>query len=125
MCVEDSSWGSEKVVKNLKLHLSLSLIHHKLCLYGWPAVLCGKNFNIRHYMQTVQPNFCISSMLIGTIDFFHLILHSVTLAMPWGHKVSIKQNLFSHTFHLIRMKFDVVMKHFKLNILRLLLTKMD
>ena len=31
--------------------------------------------------------------------------------------------IFSQTFHLIRMKFYVVMKHFKLRILRLLLIK--
>ena len=33
--------------------------------------------------------------------------------------------IFSHDFHLIGMKLDMVMKQFKLNILRLLLSKRD
>ena len=32
-------------------------------------------------------------MLIGTIDFFHFIPVSLTLALARGHKVSAKQNL--------------------------------
>ena len=56
---------------------------------------------------------------------------SLTLTLPGGHKVSAKQNLlflFSHTFfictfHLIRMKFDMLIEQLKLNILRLLLNK--
>ena len=57
---------------------------------------------------------------------------SVSLALPRGYKVSAKENqlasfspplsasLFFHSFHLIGMEFDVVMKQFKRNILRLL-----
>ena len=44
--------------------------------------------------------------------------------MAGGNKVSRKQNLlayfFSHTIELNRMKFDMAMKQFKLNFLRLL-----
>ena len=64
-----------------------------------------------------------SAMLTCIIDIYHFILLSLTLTLPWGHKVSAEQNLlasFSHTFHLIRMKVTVVMKQFNLNITRLL-----
>ena len=77
--------------------------------------------------QNVQQQFFISAMLIGTIDLYHFIRLSLTLTMPGGHKVSASQNLlafiFSHTFHLIRMEFDIVMKQFKCNILRPHLSK--
>ena len=56
---------------------------------GWPA---------NCYTQTVQPNFFISAMLICTIDFYHFVPLSLTLTFRRGH--------------LIRMKFDVVMKQF-------------
>ena len=42
----------------------------------------------------------------------------------WGQrKAKAIDFIFSHIFHLIRMKFDVVMKQCKLNILRLILKK--
>ena len=63
------------------------------------------------------------SMLIGIIDFYHFIPLLLILTLFGIHKVSAKQNLFSHTFHLIRMKFDVGMDQFKLIILGLLLSK--
>ena len=69
--------------------------------------------------------FFLPAILIGTIDFFHCTPLSQTLTLG-GHRISTKQNplaCFFHTFHLIRMKFDVVMKQFKLNMLRLLLSK--
>ena len=64
-------------------------------------------------------------MLIATIDFYHFIPLSQNLTLPGSHKVSAKQNLMAsflpHSFHLTRMKFDVV-KHFKFNIVRLLVS---
>ena len=60
------------------------------------------------------------AMLAGNIDSYHFIPLSLTSNLPGGHKVSTKQNLgfiFSHTFHLIRMKFDAVEEQFQLNIL--------
>ena len=59
------------------------------------AILSGRNFNIGHYTQTFQPNFFIPAMLIGTTDFYHIILLSVTLTLAWGCKVSTKQNLLA------------------------------
>ena len=89
--------------------------------------MCGKIFNVGHYMPTVQPNYIVPAMLIGTINFYHFILFSLTLTMPGGsqgqRKVKLTGFIFSHTIHLIRMKFDIVIKQLKLNILRLLLSK--
>ena len=59
-------------------------------------------------------------MFIGTIDFYHFIPLLLTLNLAGVHKISWKQNLlasFSRTLQLIRMKFDLVLKQFKLNIL--------
>ena len=45
--------------------------------------------------------FFIPAMLIGTIDCYYFILLSLTMTLPWSHKVSTKQNLlasFSPTF---------------------------
>ena len=53
-------------------------------------------------------------MLTGTVDFYTL---SLTLTLPGGHKVSVKQTLlasfFPHAFLLIRIEFwcDVRAKH--------------
>ena len=93
-----------------------------------PAVLCVKNLNIGHYTQTVQPNFFIPALLIDTIDFYHCIPFSLTLTLSRG-QVSLMAYakpicfIFSDIFHLIRMKFDFVMKQFKVNILRLPFSK--
>ena len=96
------------------------------CSSGQP----GKNFNVGHYAQTVKPNFVIPAMFIGSIIDLNycFILLSLTLTLPGGHRISMKQArpiglIFLHTFHLIRMKFEVEMLQFKLDILRLLLTK--
>ena len=66
-----------------------------VCQAGWPAVLHGKNFNIGHYMQTVQPKFLIPAMFIGTIGFYHFIPLSLILTLPGCHRVSAKQNLLA------------------------------
>ena len=59
-------------------------------------------------------------MFIGTIDFYRFIKLSLTLTLV-GHKASADQHLLSsfvpHTFELIEMMFDTVLKQFKLNIL--------
>ena len=53
----------------------------------------------------------IPAMLINTIDFYHLMRLSLTLTVAGGHTVSSK-----HTYQLIRMTFDMVLKKFKVNI---------
>ena len=61
-------------------------------------------------------------MLISII-VYHLIPLLWTLGSQDQRKANPVSFIFSHTFHLIRMKFDVVMEQFKLNMLRLLLSK--
>ena len=58
-----------------------------------PAILCGKNFGIGHCAQPFQPNSFILTMLVGTIEFYHVVPLSLTLAFAGGHKVSTKENL--------------------------------
>ena len=73
-------------------------------------------------------NHCfIPAVLIGAIDFCHYILLPLTLILIGGHKVSARLNplgfIFCHTFQLVRMKFNVVLKQIKLRILVLLLSE--
>ena len=88
-----------------------------------PAALYGKNFIVGPYkMPTAQPIFFIPTMLISTIDLTFLY----HFYWPWPSlKVtrSAKSKTYWLDFHLYfssdRMKFDVVMTQFKLNILKL------
>ena len=60
-------------------------------------------------------------MVIGTIEFYNLIPLSVTLALARGlqgqRKGKFIDFIFSLTFPLFSMKWDVVLKQFMLNIL--------
>ena len=66
-------------------------------------------------------------MPIGTNDFNHFIPLSLTLIFTGEsqgqHKAKPIGFIFSQTFQLIRMKFNVVLKQFKQNILILLLSE--
>ena len=55
----------------------------------------GKNFDVGHFTQTVQPVLFILAMLTGTIDFHHFILLSLIMSLPGGHKVSTQQRFFA------------------------------
>ena len=46
-------------------------------------------------MLTVELNFLVPALLIGTIDFCYFISLSLTLTVPGGHKVSAKRNLLA------------------------------
>ena len=93
---------------------------NELCLSGWPAIwlaiLHNKNFNIGH----LYPNFL--TYFFHTCRFYrHNIIDicyfmQFALTVHGGHKVKPLGFIFSHTFQLIRMKFSIVLKHFKLNI---------
>ena len=94
-------------------------LRNELCLSvrpaGWPPCMARTVA-----LDITQPDLLIPAMLIGAIDFSHFIPLSQTLTLAWGHKVCKAKPLgfiFSHTFQLIRIKFDVVLKQFKLNIL--------
>ena len=97
------------------------------CSSVWLAILSGKNFNVGYYRQTFQPNFLIPAMLMVAIHFYHFIplflYFDRALWSQGQHKAKPVGFIFSRIFRLIRMKFDVLMKQFKLNILRLLLSK--
>ena len=66
-------------------------------------------------------------MLIGTIDFYHFMLFSLILILPGDHKVKSKPLHFiiSHTFQLIGVEFDLILRQFKLNILIPLLSEVQ
>ena len=61
-------------------------------------------------------------MLIGTVDCYHLMPLLLTLSLVVSHKVITKQKLLAsfylHTFQLIRVKFDMVLKQFIIIIIR-------
>ena len=65
------------------------------CSSAWSAVLHGKNFNVEDYSQTLHTNLFLPAVLIGTNDFFHCIPFSLTLTLPGGYKVRMKQNLLA------------------------------
>ena len=83
-------------------------------------------------MQTVQHQL-FPALLSGSIDFYHFIPLSLILRIGGGGgggggsqgqcKAKPIGFIFSHTFHMIRMKFDVVMMQFMLNIMKLVLSK--
>ena len=81
-------------------------------------------FDIVHIFR---PNLFIPVMLIGTIDFYYFI-PLTDLDLAWVSQDQCKAKplgfIFSYTFQLIRMKFIIVLKQFKLNILILLLSEM-
>ena len=68
------------------------------------TILRGKNSDIGHYMQTVQPNVFIPGMLIGTIGFYHFIL----LSLPGGHKVSMNKTCCLHFLTLFSSDQDEI-----------------
>ena len=99
-------------------------------MFGLPirlSILRGRNFKFGHYSQNVQPNSLIPTMLTGTIDFDHFISLSVTLTLAVGQNVSTNLSAsFSYKlFYLTRMKFNMVMNQFKLNILQLLVSEIN
>ena len=60
---------------------------------------------------------------------FYFIPFSVTLTLTWVHKVKGRAKplgfIFSQTFQLIRNKFGMVLKQFRLSILILLLSEIS
>ena len=88
-------------------------------------VLLGKNFNIGHYMQTIQPvsfSPCLFAQLTSAI-LYHFIDLDHAGGLQSQHKVKPLGFIFSHTFQMIRIKFDKVLKQFQLSILILHLSE--
>ena len=95
----------------------------RVCL----AVLHGKNLNIGHFTQSFQLHIFLTCHAYRYYRLLPLYTTFTDLDLDRGHKVSTKQNLlasiFLHTLQLIRMKFKMVLKQFKLNILILFLSE--
>ena len=101
----------------------------ELCLSGQPAILLDRNFNVGHYTQTVETFFffilplpCLLAPFTSTI-LCHFHCPCTYLGVTRSAKSKTIGFIFSYIFQLIRMACDVVMKQFKRNILRLLLSK--
>ena len=79
------------------IHIDIICIFEISCVYPTRqlAILCGKNFNNGHNLQTTSPNSFIPAMLIGTIDVYHFVSLLVVLTFAEGHKVSRKQDLLA------------------------------
>ena len=83
-----------------------------------PSVLCGKNLTLDTTCRLFERAF---SYLPYLYEKHSTILYCFHWSWPY---LGVKRSARSKTcLDMIRMKFDVVMKHFKLNILRQLLSK--
>ena len=60
------------------------------------AVLRGKNFNVECYTQTFQPILFIPTILICTIDLYHLIPLPLTLTLLGDHNISAWLHFLAH-----------------------------
>ena len=117
--------------KQFLIHMSniwMYVLSHS-CLSSWlaePSIL-AKTLTLDITCELLNVIFFTPAMHIGSIDFNHFVPLSLTLTFPGGHKVSGKQKhlvfIFMQSFQLIRMKFDIALKQFKLNILMLLLSE--
>ena len=116
--------------RNLVLltHMGIILIYVMSHVHpaGWPSCF-AKNFSVGHFTQTVKLIFfhtCHAYMHHWLLLFYTTF---TDLDLAWGshgqHEANTVGFIFLHIFHLFRMKFDVVRNQFKLNILRLLLSK--
>ena len=93
-----------------------------------PSYLVGRPSCMANYGQTFQPHILAPALLIGTIYFYHFIPHLVSLALPGVTRYvqcKIFCFIFARTYHLIRMKFDVMLKQFKWNVLILLFSNIN
>ena len=68
-----------------------------------PQTIClvAGTLNIGHFTQTLQPIFFYTAMLKFTVNFYHFIPLSLTLASAEGHKVNTKQNLLASSSHIV------------------------
>ena len=98
-----------------------------VCPSGWLSSIyfsfMAKTSKLDILQKTFLPN-SFTPMLIGTTDLLHYIPLSMTFTSVGGYKFTAKQNLsgfiFLHSCQLIEVRFGVVVKQFKLNIMMLL-----
>ena len=107
-------------------------LRNQSCSSSWlpdlPAIFSHvKNFNVGHHLQTFQPDLFLPFMLTGIIDVYHHMPLLVTLTLTGSGVTRSMQSKTcchsSHTFEFIRLKFQTMLKRFKLNILMLLLSE--
>ena len=107
---------------------------YKSCSSGWPAVhlfahLVCQKIERWKFHANCKAICSIPAMLIGTVDFYNstsFLWHWPFLGVTRSAQSKICWLHFAtHTFHLVRMKFDVEMKQFKLSIMRLLFSKIN
>ena len=75
-------WGTFWIDMSIIRTYVISLVHPSGGGAIRSAVLHGKNCNVGHYTQTVQPDCLIPAMLKGFFDFYHFIPLSLTLTLP-------------------------------------------
>ena len=117
--------GGECLFYPYEYHMNLC---HESCSSGLPAEQPAVCLGVAETLALDITGKLFNQIVIPTIDFYHLMPLSMTLTVPGSHKVSAEQNLlasFCHTFQLIRIEFDMVMKQFKLKIVILVLSEIS
>ena len=71
-------------------------ICNESCWASRRTILHGKDFTTGHYTQTAEPNVFIPAMLMGTIDFYHLVLLSLTLTLPGVTRPALSKTYLLH-----------------------------
>ena len=96
------------------------LIHVKnIPIYVISRVLPGRNFKAGDCSQHFQPNLVITAVLIGTVDIYHSKIFSdfyLGLGSQGQRKTKPVGLIFTRTFQLTRMKFDMVLRKLTINI---------
>ena len=84
--------------------------------------LCGKNLRWTLHANC-STRFFRTEHACRQLEFYHFVLLSLALTLLWGSYGQCEAKhigfIFLHTFQLIKMEFDEMIKQFNLNILRL------
>ena len=96
---------NKTVVKWLWVYLSIWVTWIYVMVHVQPAgrpSWVAKTLTVGYYTQTFQAfqtTLFTFAMLIGTIDYYHFILLSLTLTFPGGHKANAKNDHLAVIFH--------------------------
>ena len=112
----------QQIILSIDMRIIWIYVVSHLCPPGRPSFVTKtamSDISRKLFNQMFSYVPCLQVPLISTIF--------TDVDLVWGSQGQSKAKPvgfnFSYTFHLIRMKFDVVMKQFKLNIMILLLNK--
>ena len=99
-------------------------LSNQVCLFSWLAgcLLPDENFNAERYALTFQPRFFLSYLPCLQAPLTYNLLYHFQLPWPYLRVTRSAQCgtfgfIFSYIFQVIRMKCDMVLKQFKLDIL--------